>query len=119
MRNCIFLLRLDLLRQAPEMRLKIAKKLLILADFKLIGLLKNREVFFSLCGSAVDCEVAEIFENKKVSWTKMELFMIKYVQSFVFFERYSVVQHNSESSGSSLQSHYGSDLYLSYCSIRK
>ena len=99
------------------MRLKTAKKLLILADFKLIGLLKNREVFFSLCSSAVDCQVAEIFENAKVGWTKMELFMIKWIHSFVFFERYSVVQHNSESSGGSPPSHEGSDLNLSYCSI--
>ena len=100
MRNSIFLLSLELLGQVPEMRLKLAKKLLILADFKLIGLLKNREVFFSLRGSAVDCQVAEIFENMKVSWTKMELFMMQPPQSPNMTIK--CVQHNSESSGDSL-----------------
>ena len=63
MRNSIFLLSLELLGQVPEMRLKLAKKLLILADFKLIGLLKNREVFFHFAAQQL---IAKLLRFSKI-----------------------------------------------------
>ena len=75
--------------------------------------------FFHFEAQQLLAKLADIFKNLRLSRAKIELLVIKFVQSFVFiFERYSIFQHNSESSGSSMQSCKGFDLYLLYCSKR-